>query len=1057
MASVPIILGLVPLLSGAVQAAVTPVIVYRPAPGAAYAMYVPSTKAIVTLDGTEKMNNAIVGDVDGDGYEDEIVYTNAGGAGLGYYEIPGDGLWLPERDHTIPYTPSDAVPLTVVRKGGVGTTGRIIYASKSTGRSWRIAPNGNYRAYSIWMDKAFAVDVRQMGYKGDIVWWTKGVGMRWRAGLAGRDRAAPYPDWVPIGGGKLDGSLPKQTMAFHTTDDIIPSIYLSDGSWRISKIMGTTWPWTMNTGSTVMGDVDGDGLSEIVTSKSATDPLQWYNVPENEAPFDPNGLITIPGVVCGWNLAGVAMADVTAVAPPPPPPPPPTTSVAVADIADLANYPDGTLVQLSAKPRTKLVNELAVGGVIAQTGYYLEERDRSAGIRVVGSTTAAAGQLVAVTGILETLGGERVITMASQTASTISAAVAPVVTTIKALFGTVAITGLLVQVPGTISTVDTSAGSFTLNDSNQPIKVYCADNTNTSGDFSVTGCVGAEIGSGGVMPVIRMESAVDMVGSESLPPPVPTAYSAWIRSSLDKVYKTDPAQPLSKPSLKAARNEHEAFQIVLRAGSSQVNAIAVNAGNLVGPSTIPAANVSVSKVAYVNLPAFNIDLPDALPPYSGLFNLAPGQTQPLWIDVYVPKTAPAGDYNGTISLADGSSSRLVVPYTLHVYDFALPDDWKCQTAFGLWDDQIATQHNEAMHSSAHIQTTMNYYDFMLTHGISAVTLPYGVDISTDSGTKYLTDPRMSSFNLPYYTSASWMTGVLNKIESAGLLNKAYMYTYDEPYTTSQLASSRSAAQALHAMNPGAKAMVTFSEFPVQDRQPYWASGRSYAVGDVVGHQGQGFYNQNYQYRCTVAHTSSASTEPARASNWTAYWDQLTHMDLLAGDINIWCVGSRSYHLFKDKLAQRLAAGDTVWTYNWFGAARLDDNPAHITPTIETRLQTWMGYHFGVTGMLWWCSDYWNGLGNPWTNISNAPWAVAEGILYYPGYQVGLNTGVSSIRMEAVRDGLEDYQYFWLLQQKYGRTAALNYVNQMVTDYWTFSSDPNKLGSLRDQIASQIEQ
>ena len=1042
------------MISGAARSAVTPVIVYRSAPGGAYRMYVPSTQAVVNLAGTEKMNNGVIGDLDGDGYEDELVYTSAGGTGLGYYKIPGDGLWHPERDHRVPYTPSDSVPLTVVRTGGVATVGWIIYASKSSGRSWRVKPDGAYKGYSVWMDKAFAVDVRQLGYKGDIVWWTKGVGMRWRAGLAGTDTSAPGRDWVPIGGGKLDGSLPTQTMAFHTTNDIIPTIYLADRYWHISKVMGTTWPWTMTTGSTVMGDVDGDGLSEIVTCKSATDPLQWYNVPPNQAPYDPNALVSVPGVVCGWNLAGVAKINVTAVAPPPPPPP---TPVVVANIADLARFTDGTLVQVGAKPRTKLVRELAAGGAITQTGYYLEEADRSAGIRVVGSTGAAEGQLVTVTGTLATLNGERVIIMASQTISTTITKVTPLSATIKALFGTVAMTGLLVQVPGTLSAPNTSAGSFTLSDGAASIKVLCPDNKNTSGQFTVAGCVGVDNTSGAPVPVLRLESAADMTGSAPPPPAVLPQYSAWVRSSLEKVYKTDVAQPLATAVLKAAKNEHEAFQIVLRGGAGQVNSIAVKANDFVGPSTIPAANVSVAKVAYVYLPAFGVDLPDGLPPYTGPFDLAAGQTQPLWIDVYVPKTAANGDYTSTVSLTDAGGARLDVPVTLHVYNFALPDDWKCQTAFGLWDDQIATQFQETMHASAHIQTTMNIYDFMLSRGISAVTMPYGVDISTDSGTKYLTDPRMSSFDLPYYTSTSWMSGVLGKIESLGVLNKAYLYTYDEPYTTSQLGSARSAAQAIHALNPRVKAMVTFSEFPVQDGQPNWASGQSYAVGALVGHQGQGFYNQNYIYRCKIAHVSSSANEPAKGAGWTTYWDQLTHMDLLAGDINIWCVGSRSYNLFKDKLADRLAAGDTLWTYNWFGAARLDDNPAHINPTIETRMQTWMGYHFGVTGMLWWCSDYWNGLPNPWTDISNSSWGVAEGILYYPGYQVGLNTGVTSIRMEAVRDGLEDYQYFWLLQQKLGRAATLTYVNQMVTDYWTFSTDTAKFASVRDQIAAALEQ
>jgi len=45
----------------------------------------------------------------------------------------------------------------------------------------------------------------------------------------------------------------------------------------------------------------------------------------------------------------------------------------------------------------------------------------------------------------------------------------------------------------------------------------------------------------------------------------------------------------------------------------------------------------------------------------------------------------------------------------------------------------------------------------------------------------------------------------------------------------------------------------------------WVTSRSYVVGDLV------YHNSNY-YRCKLAHTSSASSEPGVGGSWGTYWN-----------------------------------------------------------------------------------------------------------------------------------------------------------------------------------------
>ena len=121
-------------------------------------------------------------------------------------------------------------------------------------------------------------------------------------------------------------------------------------------------------------------------------------------------------------------------------------------------------------------------------------------------------------------------------------------------------------------------------------------------------------------------------------------YAVWTATSMQKVLKTDAIRPLQPVSLNAARNEHEAFQIVLRSGRDALDGVSVTVSDLVSDNgRISASHVSLYLPAYIHLPRLLKDYPDPLPPYQKPFALRPGQTQPVWVDVYVPRDARPGN------------------------------------------------------------------------------------------------------------------------------------------------------------------------------------------------------------------------------------------------------------------------------------------------------------------------------------------------------------------------------------------------------------------------------
>ena len=55
------------------------------------------------------------------------------------------------------------------------------------------------------------------------------------------------------------------------------------------------------------------------------------------------------------------------------------------------------------------------------------------------------------------------------------------------------------------------------------------------------------------------------------------------------------------------------------------------------------------------------------------FTIAKGANQSVWADIYIPSNAPAGNYTGTLTISQGGAVKKVIPVTLTVRNFTLPD------------------------------------------------------------------------------------------------------------------------------------------------------------------------------------------------------------------------------------------------------------------------------------------------------------------------------------------------------------------------------------------------
>jgi hypothetical protein len=124
--------------------------------------------------------------------------------------------------------------------------------------------------------------------------------------------------------------------------------------------------------------------------------------------------------------------------------------------------------------------------------------------------------------------------------------------------------------------------------------------------------------------------------------------------------------------------------------------------------------------------------------------------------------------------------------------------------------------------------------------------------------------------------------------------------------------------------------------------------------------------------------------------------------------------------------------------------------------INYRIPTWLNYRYGQTGLLYWTTAYWQ-VGDPWTNASTVyHYNNGEGVLFYPGDKVGApNAAIPSLRLKALRDGVEDYDYLALLAQLGDPDFAAQLSASLASTWNNWSHDPSVLITAREQAAARI--
>ena len=469
--------------------------------------------------------------------------------------------------------------------------------------------------------------------------------------------------------------------------------------------------------------------------------------------------------------------------------------------------------------------------------------------------------------------------------------------------------------------------------------------------------------------------------------------------------------------LSLARNEHEAFQVVLWSGQALTNAsVSVSALQRVGGGAFDGT-AEVWLVGHVDaaddpIDDLNITYPSYLVGYTGWWpdplltfthtcNINANERVAFWVDVATTANTTAGDYTATVTASADGQTPVTLALNVHVWNFAVPAAPSLPTAFShdLW---MARALYGSAWDTYNIQ--QQFVDMQLGHRLNMTHIYKNTpDSLSDINYWFAHNETMFCASKVPCANEDALASLYNTFESQGRLNQTYVYGYDEA-TFDKFPAMHDTFQHIHTAYPGLRTMTT-------------------------------------------AYDDSFGTSPG-----TAYVRDV---------VDIWVPVTYKYN---QGLAEGLRAeGKDMWWYIAVGPRHPYANWFVEYPAIEARLLLGaMSFQSGTSGFLYYAVANWplefdnepitSGPYTDWDprtiwHENKNGWASGDGSLYCPG-----PTGpIPTIRLENIRDGLEDYEYLTLLR------SIVRVVNRCPTtpEQQTFVSEVNTLLAIPSNIISSL--
>ncbi|MEE3257755.1 MAG: DUF4091 domain-containing protein, partial [Candidatus Latescibacterota bacterium] len=463
--------------------------------------------------------------------------------------------------------------------------------------------------------------------------------------------------------------------------------------------------------------------------------------------------------------------------------------------------------------------------------------------------------------------------------------------------------------------------------------------------------------------------------------------------------------------LELARNEVEGLQLVFRAQRSAAIELAVEELVHADGTAFPPDATAWRQVGYVftRRPGeYPVDLagwcPDPLLPRSQLA-LRREDNQVAWLSLRTTSRTAPGIYRGRVAVQIDGMRLGSIPLEVQVHAATLPDSTAVRTAFSLYGHMLENVYGAGRLGAM----TRRYMDFLVDHRLNPDHLYRRHPPSLEALAGYARQGRLNAFNLLYIDAeqdydreglialARRLDPLVARLDSLGLMDWAYIYGFDEIESGNFAALQRVFAFVKNRY-PGLRTATTA-------RDP--GLGLDNSLGELV---------------------------------------------------DIWVPLTAAYE--EQTAARARLQGDEVWWYICIAPIKPHANWFIEYPAIEARLLWWMAHRQGVEGFLYYATNRWpdqrvplraDAHGRARWNPASYGTANGDGSLFYPGPE----GPIGSIRLENIRDGIEDYQLLEALAVRDGVEEARALSGQLVRSLVDFTRDPAEFARVRGALLESL--
>ena len=490
--------------------------------------------------------------------------------------------------------------------------------------------------------------------------------------------------------------------------------------------------------------------------------------------------------------------------------------------------------------------------------------------------------------------------------------------------------------------------------------------------------------------------------------------TTWVVDPLVKIFQQDlmPKNPVKEIKVYAARNSWKSSQIALRCKEKLNATISVTPLKSIHGEELPLPKIYKTGFIPVDFPVryyrtpriseytrFYPDRqgsdgwrdwwPDPLVPIRDKepCKLLAGNTQPIWFDLHIPRNTSPGLYRGHV-IVETEVGKIYTPLEVKVWNLILPEKREI-TAI---------------------------YDLRTGPGKN----PFGGNMPDEKGwSRYLADynisPGMSAE--PEFTYKNGRVAMkTEKFDEIAHfifddLNIPMMYTPGFFYSVGWYS--------------GAKPI-----FDLQPFSPEYVIAWKEAYGMFIDHITKKGWRENFvlylsdEPRIPLAyHAIARVADMAKevAPDVPIYVSSWDYVEEIAGHITAWGIGAQGQ--FPVELMEKRKKEGDRFIYTTDGQQCMD------TPFPATeRLMPWFCFKYGVEAFEFWGSTWWTF--NPWKygwhafvkegggeQVKNpVRYPNGDGYLVYPGDEIGIPGPIPSIRLVAVREGVDDFEIFHALDK-----------------------------------------